>query len=402
MSPGLIFSCHNIISTLWNVIFSVNLVLYFDGSLRKAPDPNKDIVSSTLSSKLLPFATCSSAILDGTDGGIIALAAKEVTADKPDITSADVEYEGLLLGLHCLFHVMEEKPEFQRGNVCVRGDCKTVIDQLKGRSHPRKQRLYHQSCQDIIRKLVDTHEVKLTFQHVQREYNELCDGMCSIITTYLQDRAIENILVMLEAVKVDYVPVALPKNPKKRALSIDTPFARVIHEVSKISGHVPFSVRPYLLCEIYHASHGLGDQVAVRLVGLAMHEISRQLQQQRHNRREESCAFSQRLGLIGMKLCHGSMLAMNLEREAQKVAKILMHEFDEPCHAVTEEDMKVFQSHFHFACETNKAALIQNIQKLAPNEHEQYKLSQWTDYASLVIKSSGDTVESPWIIFDRD
>ncbi len=55
----------NVVIILILYIKCVNsLVLQFDGSLRRQADPYKEIVSTALSSKLSPFATCSFAILE--------------------------------------------------------------------------------------------------------------------------------------------------------------------------------------------------------------------------------------------------------------------------------------------------------------------------------------------------
>ena len=202
-----------------------SLVLQFDGSLRRQADPYKEIVSTALSSKLSPFATCSFAILedDNEEGEIIALGGKALPFDSRT-TSADVEYEGFVLGLKGFLHICEhfEEKVFLGNELTIRGDCKTVIDQMIGVSLPRKQRSYYKEAKSIIEKIETEHAIKVNFEHVSRNLNQLCDGMCKVIMQQMQDNVSLNFLKLLNKIEKNYEEIPVPTNRKKRLKFAET------------------------------------------------------------------------------------------------------------------------------------------------------------------------------------
>jgi len=379
--------------------FSYWFVLQFDGSL-------KDIIP--------PFATCASVILDDASGDIIALGAKEVVNSSPlgkKITSADVEYEGFLLGLNCLLDLFQQCPEIVRKNtihgsdsgsgrnVIIRGDCKTIMDQFKGKSIPRKLRFYHESCMDVLEQLESCHGVTFSFQHVGREHNELCDGMCKVLLLHLQDRVTNDVFNLIQTTEMNYIASPLPRNTKKRMNHLETPFRAAIDQVSNLNGHISTFMRSYLLCDIYHASKRVGDQVAKRLVGMAMYEQSRQFQKSRL--KVQGSSIFQNLGLIGMTICHDSLVAMELDQEARKLQKVAKVEFGNVSLLHVDEELKNLQSYLgqHLEEGTTAAKII--LQDLASDEEVYEKLSQWNDKMLRMVNCSSPVPgeEYPYLMF---
>lgn len=383
---------HNYGSVL-NILSTLLLVLHFDGSLRIPPDSNTNTVPP-----LAPFATCSSAILDEVSGDIVALGAKEVHSSfGRKITSADVEYEGLLLGLNCLLEILQKNPEITSNkNVIIRGDCKTVMDQFKGKSIPRKLRFYHQSCMNVLEQLENYRNVTFRFQHVGREHNELCDRMCKVMLLHLKDRVIYDALNLIQTTEMHYRPLPLPRNTKKRMTHVETPFRKAIDQISILNGDIPASVRSYLLCEMYHASKRVGDLVAVRLIGMAMYDESRRLKKSQAN--EQGNTVFHNLGLIGMKFCHDSLLAMDLDQEAQKLKKLVMVEFGNVSLIIADEEVKDLQSHLRLNLDFRNMAICM-LQDLASKKEDYQKLLQWNDHVSRMVHDSNLEEEYPCLIF---
>lgn len=120
----------------------------------------------------------------------IALGGRRVPV-RFDSTSAHAEYEGLLLGLEWLCEQRKDllnivssdgSPE-TRGVIVIQGDCKTVIDQLSGKSFSRKLQVPHQQALDHIEELKHTWDFR--YEHIPREYNTVCDDICARITNLL-------------------------------------------------------------------------------------------------------------------------------------------------------------------------------------------------------------------------
>ena len=113
----------------WSLI---GLILYFDGSLRTP----RDVGFST--HRLGRMASCGTALYDD-DHKLVCLGGKSLDI-VPDITSANVEYDGFLFGLNapCLCSETDQ--------LIVRGDCKAIIDQLNGNAVPRKLLPKHEAA----------------------------------------------------------------------------------------------------------------------------------------------------------------------------------------------------------------------------------------------------------------
>ena len=215
------------------------IILQFDGSLRPPRDPQPGF---TYSSKVI-----GSGILDGSeklascgasislsDGGdddekLIALCSKYIP-NEISMTSADTEYDGLLLGLDYLINELSShQSNFYElmGNtndtkLIIRGDCKAVIDQINYKSIPRKMEskynlamekinsikelysTYHQRNNDVS--LSDANGVlSICLEHISREYNTLCDAICKIVINHKQAEFVASILELIQLGEEDTI-----------------------------------------------------------------------------------------------------------------------------------------------------------------------------------------------------
>ena len=179
------------------------LILQFDGSLCPPRDPLPEFTYTPIAfarTKQLvgidKIASCSASIslqfLHDTEQEerLVAFGGRCITIF-PGITSADTEYDGLLLGLAWLVNAvssdqkyyelkgMMNKNEHQLypTTLIIRGDCKGVIDQLKSRSVPRKMEEKYNLAMDRIQTLRETYAT-ICFEHVPRGDN------CSSVMLY--------------------------------------------------------------------------------------------------------------------------------------------------------------------------------------------------------------------------
>lgn len=148
----------------------VGLVLHFDGSLRPPRDPGFP------KSNLGRMASCGAAIYDD-HNALLALGGKSLDII-PDITSADVEYDGLLFGATECIHKGED-------TLTIRGDCKAIIDQLHGRAVPRKLKPKHEVALKLLERIEN-----VSFEHVPREDNKLCDAICAAVMNIIEERQV--------------------------------------------------------------------------------------------------------------------------------------------------------------------------------------------------------------------
>ncbi|KAL3800350.1 hypothetical protein HJC23_003646 [Cyclotella cryptica] len=209
----------------------VSLILNFDGSLRPPRDPipgfTRYPVTSHDSDKI---ASCSAAILIEPDeyferadrysrcyhvydARVLAVGGKLLQLT-PGMTSADAEYDGLLLGLEELSSYLSKDENVNERILndvdpvlVIRGDCKAIIDQFNERSTPRKLELKYNIAMDRIRSIQDlyftrgnktdsqqcTKLLSLRFEHIPRENNRLCDAICNLSINQKQRYSAESI-----------------------------------------------------------------------------------------------------------------------------------------------------------------------------------------------------------------
>jgi len=169
------------------------IILQFDGSLRQPSDRLKGLAMDP--KRLgIGIGTCSAALLS-CDGELINLTSKQIPPF-PGLTSAHAEYEGLLLGLGTLLASVREDSRCSRelktrAHLCgspaitVQGDCKAVIDQMNYKSKPRMMETNFKQAVDLkdrIEKECNCAQgdgnFTISFEHIPREMNTLCDEAC--------------------------------------------------------------------------------------------------------------------------------------------------------------------------------------------------------------------------------
>jgi hypothetical protein len=183
------------------------LTVQFDGSLRYPSDFGHP------TSSLARIAACAACLLLDTtnsDGSnpttfdrsrvVVQLGGKLFPSVSSTTSSGEVEYEAFLFALQGLLSylrelsVNEEAVDENRGHlqIVVQGDCKTVLDQMNGISHPRKLVDYHRRAQVLLECVQDalpatgiatavSNDGRILFQHVPRGENMLCDRLSACI-----------------------------------------------------------------------------------------------------------------------------------------------------------------------------------------------------------------------------
>jgi len=228
------------------VATSLVIVLQFDGSLCPPRDPISgftylhEILHGDSTRKPLlegsgKLASCSatislSSLCDGVREEIPIAIGGRYLSIIPRMTSATTEYEGMLLGLEWLeqsfssvymlnqsgdaIHMINRENKVEDSKLIIRGDCKSVIDQLNSRSVPRRMEphynlaisriecirdLYAAYHQRTTSKHLQTPDasvspvLKVCFEHVPREKNYFCDALCKLIINRKQLDFVESI-----------------------------------------------------------------------------------------------------------------------------------------------------------------------------------------------------------------
>lgn len=170
-------------------LMAAMIVVRFDGSMRLSPPDGTRRV-----------ATAAATVASSTDdkaSDIFLIGGQHLDTNDYK-TSGEAEFGGLILGLQGLLLAHNEKrlaPLLQRDDaqvgdcIEVQGDCKTAIQQMQGRSRSRK--LGHLS--DKAYQLMEEIPYKLQFEHIPREENVLCDGICTRLVLSRQERTIESV-----------------------------------------------------------------------------------------------------------------------------------------------------------------------------------------------------------------
>jgi ribonuclease HI len=154
-------------------ILTSALTVRFDGSLRYPSDPGFPV------NTLGRLSACAVSLHNCKEQNILGgrlLNANVLT------TSAEAEYEGILLGLEGLMDLYQGRLKQiaappSGATIMFEGDCKTVINQLRRKARPRKLQRYFDEAISIIEKI----PWKIEFRHIPRTENLLCDRLCGKI-----------------------------------------------------------------------------------------------------------------------------------------------------------------------------------------------------------------------------
>jgi ribonuclease HI len=183
----------------YQIVVSTAIVvaLQFDGSFRPPKDPGY----LTLESKMASCAAC--LFLEEEENSTSVIHSPIGVAGRflpipVDMTSAHAEYEGLLLGLESLLSTthLVSRPTRLR----IQGDCKTVLDQLSGKSTSRKLQHLHTKSQSLLQQLALFEEVE--YQHIPRTANVLSDNLCGNLMTVASNTIIQQCLWDIERKEV--------------------------------------------------------------------------------------------------------------------------------------------------------------------------------------------------------
>jgi len=337
-----------------------SLILQFDGSLRNPSTlrPNESVRPRHLLSPSSPMASCAAALLQEDGRTVHSLGGKPLSTTHHTITSADAEYEGLLLGLNHILYLCENSllPHSDRNGdsnddavedggidvsdesttttirILVQGDCKTVVDHLNRRAVPRRQRGFYDEARGLIDRIQSVtaaegrYPVTFRFRHIPREENSLCDLLCRMVIDVIQKKAMTDVRrktkELVEASARDAYAgdnrntIKLPTSKKKRLMLDKTPFAVPLGYLSNDGGsYVPLYLRPALVCDIACAAISVHDPVAVRLCG---HTIIQEANLwQRLYKKELTGACD--LDNLGRLLDYMALFHMQLYREADEI-----------------------------------------------------------------------------------
>jgi hypothetical protein len=168
----------------------------------------------------------------------------------PGITSADVEYEGLLFGLEWLDRQWYGDDRL----LIVRGDCKAIIDQLNGQSVPRKLLSKHEIASNLLGRIGE--QTRTAYEHVLRKENLLCDSICAEVMNIVERQQVS----MFRNEMADLHEAA-------RNASQTTLIDLMRRYVSPEKSLVRFSRRPELYKEAVSVAEHIGDAMALDHIG---------------------------------------------------------------------------------------------------------------------------------------
>ena len=196
------------------------ILMRFDGALRFPQSSDWQVGVNDPS--LRPLAACAAlVILNNTTaflGGKLLRPDKTTsTSSSPSLTSAEVEYEGLLLGLNQILALSQRQRQVDEVQMIepwrlltIQGDCKAVVQQMNGSSRPRKLGLSHHRAASILNRIerawLEDHETErndarqmscstpqISVQHIGRGNNQLCDGVADTIIRHQQQLNYRNV-----------------------------------------------------------------------------------------------------------------------------------------------------------------------------------------------------------------
>lgn len=298
------------------LLSALSLVLQFDGSFR-AP---KDFGFPTNTMSKLP--SCSSAILADGDEQVLALGGKLISI-MPGMTSADAEYDGLLIGLEWLGMQDDEwwNKHAPSKTMTIRGDNKAIIDQLSGSALPRKLLAKHEYGQSIFDNL-NKHITSFNYQHVLRHQNILCDAVCGDIIQLTVSR----ILKTFQAKVDECIDNALNSetDPKKQKTKT-SPLAIVIQSYLNDASVIPHSIRPAILRQLIAKAVSLDDGVALVTIGELMESESK-LWADCGDRPNSGSNCRELLQVQGIQLQSQGWTMLRKDKEADKLAR--KHKFN--------------------------------------------------------------------------
>lgn len=293
------------------LLWTFSLVLQFDGSFR----PPKDFGFPTDSMRKLP--SCSSAILADGDEQVLALGGKLIPF-MPGMTSADAEYDGLLVGLEWLGKQEDDwwTKHASSKTLTIRGDNKAIIDQLSGSALPRKLLSKHEYGQSIFDN-INKHLTTVNYQHVLRHQNALCDAVCGEIIQLSVSRTLNSFQADLE--KFTQEAPGGETDMTKRKVE-QSPLATLIQSYLNEASVIPHSIRPTILKQLISKAEALDDGFALLKIGELM-ELESKLWGDCGERPIYGSNCRELLLVQGLQLQIQGWKILRKEKEADKLAR---------------------------------------------------------------------------------
>lgn len=197
-SSSVTWSINVFFLSLIHYVSSIQIVVQFDGSLR--PPNDFGFPTSTLGKMAACACTISKRTADSDEPCLLAMGGKCLNVASK-MTSGEAEYEGLLFALKSLRKFIETQNKSNVeyiSSVSMSGDCKTIIDQMNGKSNARKMEQFYLRALteiDILAReqLQDRGIGKLQFYHVPRANNIICDEISASIIMYQQNKAFDGV-----------------------------------------------------------------------------------------------------------------------------------------------------------------------------------------------------------------
>jgi ribonuclease HI len=271
--------------SFWKILSCTLVVVFqFDGSLRPPRDPGFPTIPSRM-------GTCASCISTNSnpqtkEAGTVPLAVGGRFLPIPvDMTSAHAEYEGLLLGLEWLceqlpsHRLVEPKRSATESSVLlIQGDCKTVIDQLSGKSLSRKLQGLYQQAKDLLDPLEEEFFDRIEFEHIPRSENSVCDNVCANLITAVASsewkscwNELETLLNVAHpsAAKQLVVLESSGTKTKRKQNKKNTPLSDILTRYlgPNTRSRIKYSIRPALYNKFASIAKEIGDFETLIQVG---------------------------------------------------------------------------------------------------------------------------------------
>jgi ribonuclease HI len=226
------------------------------------------------------MASCSAAI--GNDDDNLHSMGGKMLPLIPGMTSADAEYEGLLMGLDKLRVYLSEEQNMNNfvSNpvLTVKGDCKVIVDQFQGKSAPRKMEMKYNLAMEKIRRIqkmclaqLTTNDKKLSvrFQHIPRDENHLCDAICRLLVNQKQRSSVASIYELIKLGKEE-APIQssrpMKKKTKKKAVTKNIHFQKALDGIissTELDLQLCHSSQLALACELTSAAISQKDAIVL-------------------------------------------------------------------------------------------------------------------------------------------
>mmetsp|Transcript_7767 Transcript_7767/g.8581 ORF Transcript_7767/g.8581 Transcript_7767/m.8581 type:complete len:423 (-) Transcript_7767:34-1302(-) len=211
--------------------------LQFDGSLR----PPRNIKYPTISHRTAICAACIGMVRTYTntknicdqsnDGEMVvtplAVGAMELPVSM-ETTLHHAEYGGLLMGLEWLIDFIIRKGENEKNmlrlTLTIEGDCRTVIDQLNGKSIPRKLETLHRQSESLLDQLSNMIILNTEIRHIPRAQNSISDSLCYNLNNVISTESWLSIIHRLEEAENQMEQQSTPSQVSESSLSLSEIF----------------------------------------------------------------------------------------------------------------------------------------------------------------------------------